>query len=52
MSEEAFFQKCLSVAFAMVLAAFAFAMCCSGIGILYESGVLTKHQAEAKEEGR
>ena len=52
MSDETFCQKCLSVAFAMVLAAFAFAMCCGGVGILYESGALTKDQSEAKEEGR
>ena len=52
MSEETFCQKCLCVAFAMVLAAFAFVMCCGGIGILYESGALTKDQAEAKDEGR
>lgn len=51
MSEETFCQKCLTVAFAMVLAAFAFVMCCGGIGILFESGALTKHHAE-KDDGR
>jgi hypothetical protein len=54
MSEEAFYQRCMCVAFAMVLASLAFVICCGGIAILYESGALTKDkdQAEAKEEGR
>ena len=48
MEKESFNEKCMSVAFTIVLAAFAFVLCCGGIAILSESGLLTKHRAEVE----
>jgi hypothetical protein len=52
MKHDTFFEKCFSFGFAVVLAAFAFVLFCGGIAILFESGALSKHQAESQESTR